>query len=222
LRILYVTFFLVIIDQLSKIFIKGFTIPLIGYTYKGLEYGQSIDIINNFFQLTFIENQGMAFGLEIGGKLFLTFFTIFATILIIYFIYKNRTGSLYLRISMAFILGGAIGNLIDRMFYGVLYGSNPLFFGKVVDFFHLKIPDFTLFGKNFHSWPIFYFADIWVTVGFILILFGHKRIFKKEVSLEGDSESNLNATLKENDIPEKRSETLLTGISTESSGKKNV
>jgi signal peptidase II len=171
---------LVIFDQFSKLLVKGFSIPFLGIYHKGLDYGSSIDLISNFFRITYIENPGMAFGIEFGGKLFLSLFTIFATILIIYFIYRNRNQSLYLRVSLAFILGGAIGNMIDRLFYGVIYGYAPLFFGKVVDFFHIDIPNFKLFGKTFYTWPIFNLADIWVTTGFILIIFGYKWIFRKD------------------------------------------
>jgi signal peptidase II len=147
-----------------------------------MDYGSSINLIGKFFRLTYIENPGMAFGIELGGKLFLSLFTIFATILIVYFIYKNRNQSLYLRVALAFILGGAIGNMIDRIFYGISFGYAPLFYGKVVDFFHIDVPDFNLFGKTFYTWPIFNFADIWVSAGFLLIIIGYKWIFKKEAS----------------------------------------
>lgn len=122
----------------------------------------------------------MAFGIEFGGKLTLSVFTLIATFLIIYFIYKNKNEGLYFRSSLAFILGGAVGNLIDRLFYGTIYGYAPLFYGKVVDFFHFNIPDFNLFGKTFYSWPIFNVADISVTVGFLMVLFGYSKIFNKK------------------------------------------
>jgi signal peptidase II len=182
LRVIFLTFFLVIIDQVTKLFVRGFSIPFLGISHKGMDYGSSINLIGKFFRLTYIENPGMAFGIELGGKLFLSLFTIFATILIVYFIYKNRNQSLYLRVALAFILGGAIGNMIDRIFYGISYGYAPLFYGKVVDFFHIDIPDFNLFGKTFYTWPIFNFADIWVSAGFLLIIIGYKWIFKKEAS----------------------------------------
>jgi hypothetical protein len=73
-------------------------------------------------------------GIQIGGKLFLSLFTIFATILLLIFLYKNRHESFFLRLALAFILGGAVGNLIDRIFYGKIYGYAPYFYGKVVDF----------------------------------------------------------------------------------------
>ncbi len=190
MRVIILTFFLVLTDQITKLLVKGFSISFLGLNFKGMDYGSSINILGNFFRLTYIENPGMAFGIELGGKLFLSLFTIFATILIIYFIYKNRKESLYLRVSLAFILGGAIGNMIDRTFYGIAYGYAPLFYGKVVDFFHFDIPDFRIFGKTFYTWPIFNFADIWVSVGFVLIIIGYKWIIKKEASVAGGSLSN--------------------------------
>ncbi|HEY5536315.1 MAG TPA: signal peptidase II [Ignavibacteria bacterium] len=200
MRVIFLTFFLVIIDQVSKLFIKGLNIPFLGISHKGMDYGSSINIIGNFFRLTYIENPGMAFGIELGGKLFLSLFTIFATILIIYFIYKNRNQSLYLRISLAFILGGAIGNMIDRTFYGIAYGYAPLFYGKVVDFFHFDIPDFRIFSKTVYTWPIFNFADIWVSLGFLLIVIGYKWIFKKEASHIGGLQTD-SSLLENSSIP---------------------
>lgn len=55
-----------------------------------------------------------------------------------------------------------------------------MFYGKVVDFFHFNIPDFSLFGKTFYSWPIFNVADISVTIGFLMILLGYSKIFNKK------------------------------------------
>jgi signal peptidase II len=184
LRILFVSLAIVIIDQVSKFFVKGINLPFIGFVSKGMKQGQSIDLIDNFFRLTFIENPGMAFGLELGSKQLRSVFTIIASIFIIYFIYKNREEIFYLRFSLALILGGAIGNLIDRIFYGVIYGSDKLLQGNVVDFFQINIPDIKIFGKVFYSWPIFNVADIAVSVGFVLILFGYRKIFHKKTAGE--------------------------------------
>jgi signal peptidase II len=204
LRVIILTAILVIFDQFSKLLVKGFSIPFLDIYHKGLDYGSSMELIGNFFRITYIENPGMAFGIEFGGKLFLSLFTIFATILIIYFIYKNRNHSLYLRVSLAFILGGAVGNMIDRLFYGLVYGYAPLFYGKVVDFFHIDIPNFKIFGKVFYTWPIFNFADIWVSIGFIMIIIGYKWIFKKEASEGGLVEANSN--ISENQIMQENPE----------------
>lgn len=180
MRVLIYTFFIVAADQITKLYVKGIKIPFLGIDVTGMPYQSSINVIGNFFKITFIENPGMAFGLQIGGKLFLSLFTIFATLLLIGFLYKNRNEGLLLRIALSFILGGAIGNLIDRIFYGKIYDYAPIFYGKVVDFLHFDFPNFTIFGKNIYSWPIFNIADVFVTIGFLMILIGYKRIFNTE------------------------------------------
>lgn len=184
MKVLIVTLFIVISDQLTKLYVKGISIPALGINFEGMPYQSSIPIFGNFFKITFIENPGMAFGLQIGGKLFLSLFTIFATVLLFFFLYKNRKESFLLRISLAFILGGAFGNLIDRIFYGKIYDYAPYFYGRVVDFLHFDFPNFTIFGKTIYSWPIFNIADIAVSVGFILILTGYKKIFKDDEAAE--------------------------------------
>ena len=184
MRVFYLSLIVVIVDQITKFKVKGIKIPFLNLNIEGMTLGSSKEVFGNFFKITFIENPGMAFGIELGGKLTLSVFTLLATILIVYFIYKNRNEGLYLRISLAFILGGAVGNLIDRLFYGVVYGYSPLFYGKVVDFFHFNIPDFNVFGKAFYSWPIFNIADIAVTAGFFMILLGYKKIFDKKSAAE--------------------------------------
>jgi signal peptidase II len=206
-----VTFFVVLIDQLSKFYVKGIAIPALGINIKGIPYQTSINIIGNFFKITFIENPGMAFGLQIGGKLFLSLFTIFATILLFFFLYKNRNEGLLLRLALALILGGAIGNLIDRIFYGKIYGYESFFYGKVVDFLHFDFPNFTVLGKTIYSWPIFNVADISVTLGFLLILFGYRKIFHTEVPetplLVDDNFNTMDTTLlqDESHFPEDKS-----------------
>jgi signal peptidase II len=183
LRVLYFSVVIIFVDQISKLFIKGINIPFLGITINGMRQGSSISIIDKFFNITFIENPGMAFGMEIGSKTMRSIFTICASLLIIYFIYKNRKEIFYLRFSLALILGGAIGNLIDRIFYGVIYGTGKLLSGNVVDFFQLNIPDLKFFGKTFYSWPIFNIADVAITAGFLMIIFGYRKIFtKKEVA----------------------------------------
>lgn len=199
MKILYLSLFIVIIDQLTKLKVKGIKIPFLGINIDGMTLGSSINVYGDLFKITFIENPGMAFGIEFGGKLTLSVFTLIATCLIVYFIYKNKNEGIYFRASLAFILGGAVGNLIDRLFYGSIYGYAPLFYGKVVDFFHFNIPDFTLFGKTFYSWPIFNIADISVTIGFIMILLGYSKIFNKksetdsEIKLDQEDNSVVNA-----------------------------
>lgn len=207
MKILYWSLVIVLIDQITKLKVKGIYIPWLNFKIEGMPYQSSVRVLGDFFQITFIENPGMAFGLQLGSKLFLTLFTIFATILIFIIIYKNRNESFLLRLSLACILGGAVGNLIDRTFYGVMYDYAPLFYGRVVDFFHFNIPDFKLFGKTVYTFPIFNVADIAVTVGFILILLGYKKVFKKkedeaaqviDYSLATNTSETITETLRDN------------------------
>ncbi|MCX6157843.1 MAG: signal peptidase II [Ignavibacteriae bacterium] len=195
MRVFYLSLIIVIVDQLTKLKVKGIKIPFLNLNIEGMTLGSSKEVFGNFFKITFIENPGMAFGIELGGKLTLSIFTLLATFLIIYFIFKNRNESFYLRLSLAFILGGAVGNLIDRLFYGVMYGYAPLFYGKVVDFFHFNIPEFNLFGKSFYSWPIFNVADISVTAGFLMILLGYNKIFKKQSAAIDTDSTQLNSDI---------------------------
>jgi signal peptidase II len=178
----------VVADQISKFVVKGFSIPFLHVHYEGMYHGQRISVIGAFFQFTFIENPGMAFGYDPGNKfkLYVSLFSLIASIGLIVYIYVARKQSLSLRISLAFILGGAIGNLIDRMFYGLFYGYAPLFYGRVVDFLDFDFFHFTLFGRTFERFPIFNLADASVTIGvFILILFYKHHQKETETAITG-------------------------------------
>ncbi len=175
MRVLYCTGLIVVVDQVSKLLVKGgFTLPFIGY-WQGMEIGSSIPIVGDFFKLTFIENPGMAFGIDVGGKFFLTVFSTFASAGILYYLFKIRQEALIIRVSLAMILGGAIGNLIDRVFYGVIFGDAPLFYGKVVDFFDLDFFNIDLAGFHISRWPIFNVADAAVSVGVVMLLIFHRK-----------------------------------------------
>jgi len=176
LRVLFVSLFIVIADQLSKYFIKGGTIPLINLHVTGMSYGESINVIGDFFKLTFVENPGIAFGIDVDGvsKLLLSLFTLLASIGVFYYLWKSKEQKLIIRLALAFILGGAIGNLIDRTFYGLFYSYAPLFYGKVVDFFNMDFFDFTIFGRTYDRFPIFNIADSSVTIGVTLLLIFHR------------------------------------------------
>ncbi|MCX7834262.1 MAG: signal peptidase II [Ignavibacteria bacterium] len=199
MKILYFTLVLVLGDQITKFLVKGINLNIFGLiiSLPGMSYGSSIPIIDNIFFITFIENPGMAFGMEFGGRLGRSLFTIVASILIIYFIYLNRKEGYYLKLSLSFILAGALGNLIDRAFYGLIYDYAPLFQGKVVDFFQINIPDITIFGKTFTSWPIFNLADLYVTTGFLMIILGYRKIFHKKIKEEIIDDKNLSPINKE-------------------------
>ncbi len=178
MRVLYITFIVFYFDQLTKLVVKGFSIPFLNLEFRGMHYGQSYDVIGSFFRITFVENPGMAFGIGVNdeAKLFLSLFSIAASVGILFYLYKMREENLIFRISLALILAGALGNLVDRTFYGVFYGYAPLFYGKVVDFFNVDFFDFTIFGRTYERWPIFNIADASVTIGVIILLLVHRKI----------------------------------------------
>ncbi len=202
--VLYLSLFLVILDQLTKLWIKGISIPALGIHLQGLPYGRGFDVLGSFFRITFVENPGMAFGISVGNvsKLFLSLFSLFASIALIYYLYRMRSKPLFYRISLALIIAGAVGNLIDRMFYGIIYGYAPVFYGKVVDFLSFDFPDFTLFGHYYDRFPIFNIADASVTTGVILLLIFHSISAKKAKNEE-------NKALEEEQIEENSTEDSL-------------
>jgi len=177
LRVLYLTFSVIFIDQLSKFYIKGIEIPFLNISFTGMYIGESINVIGNFFKITYIENPGMAFGFNPGSdfKLWISLFSLIASIGLLVYLYIARKNALSLRIALAMILGGAVGNLIDRTFYGIIYKYSPVFYGKVVDFFDFDFFNFTIFGRNYERWPIFNFADAAVTTGVLILLLFYRQ-----------------------------------------------
>jgi len=174
---------ILIVDQLIKTWVR---------THIALDYGE-IRILGEHGKLQYTLNNGMAFGWEIGGeggKLILTIFRILAVGAIgcglVYLIkHKYHRG---LIICVTLIFAGALGNIIDSTFYGLIYQHRKLFEGQVVDMFH-----FPLFSGTWPSWfpglggkgftffdPIFNLADASISVGVIAILLFQKRYFKRE------------------------------------------
>lgn len=175
----------ILADQWLKFYIKlNFTL------------GESVRVFD-WFQILFVENPGMAFGWELGSKLFLTIFRVVVSGLVVWYLVKLMKESYKMgyQIVITLILAGAIGNIIDCVFYGVIFsestyfataqfmseagGYAPLFMGKVVDMFYFPLFTFPnwiplLGGEIFFS-PIFNLADSYITVAiFILIIFYHK------------------------------------------------
>ncbi len=177
MRVLFVSFFIVLADQISKLLVKGFSIPFLHFNYAGMYEGEKIPIIGNFFRITFIENPGMAFGFDPGidFKLWISIFSLVASVGLIIYIFIVRNQRLSIRLALAFILGGAVGNLIDRMFYGVFYGYAPVLYGRVVDFLDVDFFNISLFGRNYDRWPIFNFADAAVTIGVLILIIFYKK-----------------------------------------------
>ena len=192
-----IIFGVLIIDQIIKIWIKTHM-----YWHESIR-------VTDWFYIFFTENVGMAFGMEIIGKLFLTIFRLVAVSIIGYFLYKCikhqlKTGFI---LCVSLILSGALGNIIDSLFYGVLFnestssqiasflpasgGYAPLFYGKVVDMFYFPIID-TYWpewmpiwgGKHFIFFsPIFNFADASISCGIIALLLFYSRYLNKEIHL---------------------------------------
>lgn len=175
MRALFFSLFIVILDQFTKLMVKGISIPFLGINFTGMPYGVSRPIIGDFVRLTYIENAGMAFGFDFGGKHFFGIVSILASIFIIIYLFKMRHSNLSFRISLALILGGACGNLIDRVFYGVFFDYGPLFYGRVVDFMDIDFFNIKIFSYNLDRWPIFNIADASVTIGVISLLFFHHK-----------------------------------------------
>ncbi len=114
---------------------------------------QSIPVIDSYFHFTFVENSGIAFGINFaGGKIFFAITASLASILILYYLWNVRNESFFLRLSLGLILGGAFGNLIDRFMYG-------------------RVTDFLDFSLGIYHWPVFNIADSAVTVGMFMYLY---------------------------------------------------
>jgi len=171
--------------------------------------GQDYKVIGDKILIHFIENPGMAYGMEFGGeygKLFLTVFRILAVLGIgygLFYMVKNKYHRGF-TLNVALILAGALGNIIDSVFYGVIFsestqiekavlfpeggGYAALLHGKVVDMLYFPILDGT-FPNWFPVWggedflffrPVFNIADSAISIGVVLILIFQKRYFKEE------------------------------------------
>ena len=113
----------------------------------------SISIIGNFFRLTYVENPGIAFGINFeGGPIIFTVLASIATVFVAWYLWQSKDSSLFNQLGLSLILGGAIGNLLDRYM-----------FGRVVDFFHFT------FGQ--YSFPVFNIADSCITIGMALFIY---------------------------------------------------
>ncbi|MBO7110237.1 MAG: lipoprotein signal peptidase [Prevotella sp.] len=190
---------ILLIDQIIKIWVK-----------TSMELHESIRV-TGWFYISFIENNGMAWGMQLGPKLLLSLFRVVAIAVLGYYIWlqalkKARWGYM---VCLAMVLAGAAGNLIDCMFYGLGFeastpfsvsqwvglgnGYAPFLMGKVVDMFYFPIiettwPDWMPFwgGEDFVFFsPVFNFADASISVGVvILLLFYRKELVKISLKRE--------------------------------------
>jgi signal peptidase II len=199
LRVLYLTLAVIFADQFSKFYIKGISIPFLQINFEGMYLGESVSVIGDFFRITFTENPGMAFGFDPGSdfKLFISIFSLIASLGLLIYLYTVRNKSLSLKIAIALILGGAVGNVIDRMFYGIIYDYAPLFYGKVVDFFDFDFFNFSILGRSYDRWPIFNIADAAVSVGVLILLvfYKHHESEDKKKTETADNSNLISETL---------------------------
>lgn len=191
-------FFLLALDQTVKVLVK-----------TQMTIGESIPVFGNWFQIHFVENPGFAFGMSFGGKVGKVLLTVFRIVLVV--LVGRYLGRIYRRqaptgvlVGLVLILVGALGNIVDCLFYGVLFGEStwnavaaflpegggyaPLFMGKVVDMLYFPLiettwPDWVpgLGGRELIFFrPIFNIADSCITVGAFYLLLFHRHFFLQE------------------------------------------
>jgi len=156
IKLLSWSLIIVLLDQITKILIS-----------RSIIYGDSISILGDVLRFTYIKNPGMAFGIQVGNRIFFTVFALIASIVILVYLFRLKPENFSARFALASILGGAIGNLIDRIAYK-----------EVIDFIDIRII----------RWPIFNIADIAVTLGMILliafVMFDNHELESEEEQLE--------------------------------------
>ena len=203
---------LVLVDQIIKVLVK-----------TNMSFGDSFPVIGHWFRILFIENEGMAFGMKFGGvfgKFLLSLFRIvlfgFLCWWISSLLRKSGGGQMRMKvpdgvlIGLTLITAGALGNIIDSLFYGLIFSASdpgavasfgghyaPFMFGKVVDMLY-----FPLIDTTWPSWmpivgghplrffePVFNFADSCVTVGAIYLLLFQYKFFTREDQKDAESHS---------------------------------
>lgn len=191
-----IAFAIVLVDQISKFIVK-----------LNMELaGEPIYVLGDLFKIYFIENNGAAFGLTVGhllegigvtisdetGKLILSVFSIIAVIVIGFVLVRIAKHRSPLPLFVAFIFGGALGNIIDRTFYGLWFAEinnyeGGLLQGRVVDMFYFDIwkgflPNWIPFigGQHYSLWPIFNVADSAISIGIVVILIFQGKFFRMD------------------------------------------
>jgi len=199
---LSIVFFILVLDQAVKFWIK-----------TNMTLGQEFNVFGNWFIIHFTENPGMAFGFEFSGsygKLILSLFRLIAITALIVYMYNitRHKVSKGVLISLSLVLAGAIGNMIDSAFYGLVFSSSsyfdvaqflppdggyaPFLYGKVVDMLYFPViegnyPQWIPFlgGNEFQFFrPVFNISDSAITIGVIMMIIFQKQFFgKKETPL---------------------------------------
>lgn len=202
---LIVIFIVLLLDQIVKFWIK-----------MNMTLGESYHVFGDWFQIFFIENNGMAFGWEFGaqwGKLLLSIFRMIAVALLFYLIYylvkkKVKFGPLF---GISLITAGALGNIIDGMFYGMIFSESSytqvatlfpegggyagFLQGKVVDMLYFPLFTFPewvpFFGGQIFFSPVFNIADSAITIGFLYLLIFQWNFLKNIDKLDAVNTDNI-------------------------------
>lgn len=173
-------FLIVLTDQVLKIWVK-----------TNMYLGEYFPVLGDWFYIHFTENNGMAFGMEFAGeygKLILSILRLAAIVALGYGLYRTckKSNPRGLAVSVAMIFAGALGNIIDSVFYGKIFGYHEILYGKVVDMFYFPIIESTYpawfpfwAGEDFVFFrPVFNIADSSITIGVFMILIFQKEFFK--------------------------------------------
>ncbi len=175
---LIITILSVFADQLSKTLITALLKP-----------GESIPVVGDFFRITFVLNPGGVFGTKLGNQNFYTLVSILAIGVTLWFYFKIKGKENILRIGLCLVLGGAVGNLIDRFRFGEVVDFLDF------DFFNIKLPPkdilFLKFpGFSLDRWPVFNLADSFVLIGMCLVII-HLLFTQEKPGVAGEISSPL-------------------------------
>jgi signal peptidase II len=190
-RLLLLGILLVVVDQVIKYLVK-----------THMDLGEQIYVIGQWFRLCFVENEGMAFGMAFGGqvgKFLLSLFRIVLSGALIWWIsslVRKGTAPKGVLVGLTLITAGAVGNIIDSLFYGMIFNYAPFMFGRVVDMLYFPLIDtvwpqwvpFVGGDRLLFFAPVFNIADSCVTVGAIYLIFFQYKFFTRTEESESAAE----------------------------------
>jgi len=175
-RFLIITALAILADQLSKTLLTHLLLP-----------GESVPIVDDFFKLTLVSNPGGVFGTRLGSQNFYTFISLLAIGVTLWFFFKTKAKDRSFKIGLCLVLGGAVGNLIDRFRFGEVVDFLDF------DFFNITLPPTKILFLKFPGfyldrWPVFNLADSFVLIGMVLVII--HLLFFKEVPTPDNSDKS--------------------------------
>lgn len=197
-KLIGIVVLVVFIDQTTKLLVK-----------LNMQLGEEIKVLGDFFKIHFTENPGAAFGVTLSNlfmgaiseetaKALLSVLSVVLVFGIVYYLFQIKDQKTHLPYWVALILGGAIGNIIDRLFYGVWFASmndyeGGFLHGRVVDMFYFDIyqgilPEWIpIWGGTYTAlWPIFNIADTAISIGIVAIIVFQKSLFPENKLIENE------------------------------------